>query len=100
MISAVRGDGSLNLGGRAVLAAAAFVVAAAIAYSSPAIAQAARPLELGIVDGQSLSADDPATRALWFDRAAAARANLVIIGVGWSGVARKEPAALTGTAVR
>jgi hypothetical protein len=45
-----------------------------------------RPLQLGVVGDPFLSTD-AGLRDAWMDRAREARANLVLLGVGWSGIA-------------
>lgn len=72
-----------------VLALAALALGAA----GPAGAAAMpRSLKLGVAD-PVLSSSDAALRDEWMARAARARANLALIGVGWAGIAPKTPPA-------
>jgi len=65
---------------------------AALAF--PAGAGAARPLDLGIVDGVAFGNSNDAARAVAFNRTVSARAGTVLIGVRWSSVAPGSPGPL------
>ena len=60
----------------------------------PAGAGAARPLDLGIVDGQAFTDPNDSARTLAFDRTASARAGTALIGVRWASVAPGNPGPL------
>jgi hypothetical protein len=62
------------------------IVAAGLLTCDASSAHAARGIQLGLTDGVFGSAD-AGTRDPWLDRAVGARANVVLLGAQWSGIA-------------
>lgn len=73
-------------------AAALALVALVLAVAAPEAAAAPRGLELGLADA-TFNGSDAALRDEWMARARGARADLVLLGVAWSGIAPKAPPA-------
>ena len=72
---------------------------AALAVPAATAADAeAHGLRLGFGNGATLQSTNPAVRALWFDRAVAARAQVVRLSVFWRAVARGRPSHPTNPA--